>query len=243
MAGVQSIERAFAVLRTVSRRPLGLTEIAERTRLPKSTVARLLGTLQDVGAVRRQDESRWTLGPFVAGLAGGASEEVSLAAVAEPHLAELVEFFGEDTGLALPDGHEVRYVLQLESGNEVQVRDWTGTRAPMHTTPSGLVLLAEWPVEALEAFAARGLVRLTPRTIGDKDALLARLALVRAAGHAWGREEYAAGITSVAAPVRDARGRTVAAIHVHGPTYRFPPDGTDDDVATRVVAAAQAIAA
>ncbi|MFN0153569.1 MAG: IclR family transcriptional regulator, partial [Gaiella sp.] len=134
MAGVQSIERAFAVLRAMSGAPRGLTEIAARTDLPKSTVARLLGTLELVGAARRLDETRWTIGPFLSGLAGGLSAEAALVAAARPVLERLSAELGEDTGLSLPDGHEVRYVLQVGSGNEVQVRDWTGTRAPMHAT-------------------------------------------------------------------------------------------------------------
>ncbi|MFN0153265.1 MAG: IclR family transcriptional regulator, partial [Gaiella sp.] len=149
---------------------------------------------------------------------------------------------GEDTGLSLPDGHEVRYVLQVGSGNEVQVRDWTGTRAPMHATPSGLVFLAEWPQEAVSAYVGHGLVTLTSRTISESTALTRRLAEVRAAGYAWGHEEYAEGITSVAAPVRDAAGRAIAAVHAHGPTYRFPGGraehvtGSVRDTARRIAA-------
>ncbi|MCS7006801.1 MAG: IclR family transcriptional regulator [Gaiellaceae bacterium] len=165
----------------------------------------------------------------------------SLAALARPHLAALVRALGEDAGLALPDGHDVVYVDQVECDHPVQVRDWTGTRAPLHTVPSGLVLLAEWPERALGAYLGRGLVALTPRTTTDPDALRARLEEARRVGYAWGREEYAEGITSVAAPIRDARGHAVAAIHVHGPSYRFPPPGEEERVASEVVAAAQAV--
>ena len=61
---------------------------------------------------------------------------------------------GESAGLAFPDGYEVRYVDQVESDNAIQVRDWTGTRAPLHAAPSGLVLLAHWPQDAIEAYVA-----------------------------------------------------------------------------------------
>ena len=64
----------------------------------------------------------------------------------------------------MPDGNEIVYVDQVESDNPVQVRNWTGTRAPMHAVPSGLVLLAEWPEEALSAYLARDLAAPTPRT-------------------------------------------------------------------------------
>lgn len=240
---VQSLERAFAILDEVARRPAGVTAIAERVRLPKSTVARLLATLEDVDAVERFDGVRWRIGPGVPALTATGSPERNLIAIAHPFLVDLVGELGEDAGLGLPDGNEVHYVDQVESDNPVQVRDWTGTRAPMHAVPSGLVLLAEWPEDALDAYLRGTLVALTRRTVTDPARLRKRLAEVRKVGCAWGLEEFAEGIDSVAAPIRDARGKTIAAIHVHGPSYRFPRVGAEDWIAERVVAAADAASA
>ncbi len=238
---VQSLERAFAILDEVAQRPAGVTTIAERVRLPKSTVARLLATLEDVDAVERFDGARWRIGPGVAALSSAVSRERGLISIARPFLTDLVAELGEDAGLGLPDGNEILYVDQVESDNAVQVRDWTGTRAPMHAVPSGLVLLAEWPEDALDAYLAGELVALTRHTVTDPARLRARLAEVREAGYAWGLEEFAEGIDSVAAPIRDARDKAIAAIHVHGPAYRFPKRGQEARVAKRVVAAAGAI--
>jgi len=238
---VQSLERAFAILDEVAQRPAGVTAIAARVRLPKSTVARLLATLEAVDAVERFDGVRWRIGPGVAALTSAASLERNLISIARPLLADLVGELGEDAGLGLPDGNDVLYVDQVESDNPVQVRDWTGTRAPMHAVPSGLVFLAEWPEDAVAAYLGGDLIALTRRTVTDPAKLRARLADVRAAGYAWGLEEFADGIDSVAAPVRDARGKTIAAIHVHGPAYRFPRTGADVQVAETVVEAARAI--
>ena len=235
---VQSLERAFAILDEVSRRPAGVTDIADRVRLPKSTVARLLATLEDVEAVERFDGARWRIGPGVTALTAAVSPERTLISVAQPVLTDLVGELGEDAGLGLPDGNEVLYVAQAESDNPVQVRDWTGTRAPMHAVPSGLVLLAEWPHDALDAYLGGELVTLTRRTSTDPERLRKRLIEVREAGFAWGLGEFAEGIDSVAAPVRDARGNAIAAIHVHGPAYRFPRVGTETGVASAVVEAA-----
>ena len=235
---MQSLERAFAILDEVSRRPAGVTDIADRVRLPKSTVARLLATLEDVEAVERFDGARWRIGPGVTALTAAVSPERTLISVAQPVLTDLVGELGEDAGLGLPDGNEVLYVAQAESDNPVQVRDWTGTRAPMHAVPSGLVLLAEWPDDALDAYLGGELVALTRRTVTDPERLRKRLIEVREAGFAWGLGEFAEGIDSVAAPVRDARQNAIAAIHVHGPAYRFPRVGTETGVASAVVEAA-----
>ena len=237
---VQSVERAFAVLGALGRGPAGVTAIATRLALPKSTVSRMLSTLEELDAVERTDDARYRIGPGVAALAAGA-EHPTLAALVHPHLEALVEALGEDAGLALPEGHAVRYVDQVESANAVQVRDWTGERAPLHTVPSGLLLLASWPAAALDDYLAHPLERRTRHTVVDPAAIRRRLEDVRRGGVAWGREEFAEGITSVAAPLRDARGEVVAAIHVHGPSYRFPPPGEEDAVAAGVTAAAAAI--
>lgn len=237
---VQSVDRAFAVLEAVSARPAGVTSIAARVGLPKSTVARLLRTLERIGAVERLDGPRWRVGPTIASLGGATSPERGLVAVARPHLTRLVGEVSEAAGLALPDGHEVRYVDHVESESPVQVRDWTGTRAPLHAVPSGLVLLAEWPPDAIGAYAERDLRAFTPRTITSPATLRRRLAEARETGVAWGREEFAEGINSVAAPVRDAEGKALAAIHVHGPAYRFPPAGAAERIAALVRDAAVA---
>ena len=237
---VQSLERAFSILDEVAQRPAGVTSIAERVRLPKSTVARLLATLEQVHAVERFDGAHWRIGPGVAALSSAVSSERSLISITRPFLADLVAELGEDAGLGLPDGNEVLYVDQVESDNPVQVRDWTGTRAPMHAVPSGLVLLAEWPEDALTAYVRGGLNALTPHTLTDTGELRQRLAEVRRQGYAWGLQEFAEGIDSVAAPIRDRRGNAIAAIHVHGPAYRFPPAGHGGAVAERVAAAAAA---
>ena len=238
---VQSLERAFAILDEVAQRPAGVTAIAERVRLPKSTVARLLATLEEVDAVERFDGARWRIGPGVAALSFAVTPERSLISIARPFLADLVAELGEDAGLGLPDGNEILYVDQVESDNPVQVRDWTGARAPMHAVPSGLVLLAEWPEDALAAYLGGELVALTRHTMTDPARLRKRLAEVRRLGCAWGLEEFAEGINSVAAPVRDARGKVVAAIHVHGPAYRFPKAGEEDRIVDEVLTAARAI--
>jgi DNA-binding IclR family transcriptional regulator len=227
---VQSVERAFAILGALSERPRGVTEIGRAVGLPKSTVARLLDTLESVGAVERAGDAGWRI--------AAVSPARSLALRVRPALARLVAELAEDAGLALPDGYDVEYVDQVASSNAVQVRDWTGTRAPMHTVPSGLVLLAEWPTEAVDAYAERGLVALTARTITDARTLRRRLREIRESGYAWVREEFADGIASVAAPVRDEHGNAIAAIHVHGPAYRFPALGDEERVEALVVRAA-----
>ena len=224
MSRVQSIERAFSVLSTLADGPLGVTDVAERARLPKSTAARLLASLAREGAVEQAaGGTTYRLGPRLLTLASGLSSRRSLVAVAHPFLIELAESTGEAAGLSVPDGRTVHYIDQVDSPNPVQVRDWTGTRIPMHAVSSGLVVLASLP--RLDAYLAKPLERFTDRTVVAGDELSERVADARRDGYAWVREEFASGINSVAAPIADASGEVVAAVHVHGPSYRFPPPG------------------
>lgn len=240
--GVQSIRRAFAVLGVLADGPLGVTGVAARSHIPKSTAARLLAALAAEGAVEQiPGESRYRLGPHLTALASGLGDARGLVATARPTLVDLAGELGEAAGLSVRDGWTVHYVDQVESPNPVQVRDWTGTRIPLHAVSSGQVFLAQLPAPTLSRYLAESLEQFTPRTLTAAPALLERLREVRREGLAWVREEYAVGISSVAAPIADGRGEVVAAVHVHGPSYRFPAEGAEDDIARAVRAAAARI--
>jgi DNA-binding IclR family transcriptional regulator len=165
-----------------------------------------------------------------------------LVARVRPHLAVLARETGEDAGLSVPDGYQVHYIDQVGSDHPVQVRDWTGELVPMHTVPSGLVILAYWPDEALDRYLRRPLQRFTATTMTDPDELRKRLGQIRTDRFAWVFEEFAEGINSVAAPVLDPRGRPMAALHVHGPAYRFPPEDRMLDIAALVAQKAALVA-
>ncbi len=235
MSSVQSITRAFDVLGALTDGPLGVTDVSQRAHLPKSTTARLLGTLASEGAVEQvPGDVRYRLGPRIVTLAAGVRPTRSLIGLARPALEELAASVGEAAGLSIPDGFLVHYVDQVDSPHPVGVRDWTGTRIPMHAVSSGLIFLAHAHRLELERFLEGPLERFTPATVVDPEAIRERLRRVQIEGTAWTIEEYAEGISSVAAAIADRDGEVIAALHVHGPTYRFPADaGPARDVAAR----------
>lgn len=227
MSRVQSIERAFAVLTALGPESIGVTEVAERVRLPKSTVARLLTALAAEGAVERvPGGTDYRIGERLVGIASRAVPTRSLIALARPHLVELADAAGEAAGLSIADGFLVHYIDQEDSPHPVGVRDWTGTRLPMHAVSSGLVFLANMASVDVDRFLAGPLERFTEGTVTDPASIRERLRRTRLDGVAWTRDEVAEGISSVAAAVADEAGEVIGAIHVHGPSYRFPgPDG------------------
>jgi DNA-binding IclR family transcriptional regulator len=166
-----------------------------------------------------------------------------MVVLARPELEALALAVGEAAGLAVPEGFRVHYVDQVDTPNPVSVRDWTGTRVPMHAVPSGLVLLAHFPAASLERFLARPLEAFTPATVTDPAILRERLRQVQHDGYAWVFGEFSVGINSVAAAVADEAGEVVAAVHLHGPSYRFPSAGSEERIGEEVVAAAARISA
>jgi len=232
------------VLGALGDGPLGVTDVADRVGLPKSTAARLLSTLADEGAVEQvPGDTDWRLGPRLVTLAAGFTLARSLAALARPALVELAEISGEAAGLSVPDGDLVHYIEQVDTPNPVQVRDWTGARAPLHAVSSGQALLAFRPPAAIERYLAAPMERFTARTLAEPDAVRDRLRSIRRKGFTWAIEEYDPGISSVAAPVADGSGEVIAAVHVHGPSYRFPTSGRETELGQAVVAAAARIGA
>ena len=242
MSRVQSIERAFAVLSALADGPIGVTDVAERVDLPKSTAARLLATLAHEGVVEQvPGDTRYRLGARIVSLAAGVVPTRSLVALARPVLVELASSVGEAAGLSVVDSLVVHYVDQVDTAHQVLVRDWTGSRLPIHAVSSGQVFLAHMAPSVVERFLTEPLERFTPRTLVEPGALRERLRRVQLDGYAWGRDEFAEGINSVAAPIADAAGNVGAAVHVHGPAYRFPKAGTETEIAREVLAAATRI--
>ena len=244
--GVQSIRRAFSVLRALADGPRGVSEVAAASHIPKSTAARLLTALMAEGAVEQvPGERRYRLGPELLTIASGLEATWDIVSIARPALVDLAAELGEAAGVSIRDGWTVQYVDQVEppNPNPVQVRDWTGTRIPLHAVSSGQVFLAQLPAPVMARYLAEPMDAFTPRTLTDAGALLERLRDVRRDGHAWVHDEYAVGLTSVAAPIADARAEIVAAVHVHGPSYRFPAAGEADRIAAAVRTAAARIGA
>ncbi|GJM37432.1 MAG: IclR family transcriptional regulator [Acidimicrobiales bacterium] len=240
---VQSIERAFTLLRALAVGPAGVTDLAEKVELPKSTVARLLSALETEGAVT-QDEvgGDYRLGEGLIDIAGATQPGRNLVATARPHLLDLMERSGETAGISVPDGRDMYYLDHANAEGEVQVRDWTGESCPIHAVPSGLVVMAYWSDAKLDALLRSDLARTTSWTVTDPDQIRERIEQIRSLGYAWGYEEFAEGINSIAAPVIEADGTVESAVHIHGPAYRFPDPERTHDLGILVMETAASIA-
>ncbi len=241
MAGVQSIERAFTVLRELSLGPAGVTEIAERVGLPKSTVSRLLSALETEGAVSQHAAgAEYELGAGLAALADAANNDANMAAVVRPFLIELSDATGESAGFVVRSGRNVYWVDSVEhEESAVQVQNRTGFYAPMHSVPAGLALLAHLPAHEVNSYLAQPLERVNQRTITDIGTLRAHLDQILRDGLNWSIDDLGDGITALDVPFRGASGHFEGALFVNAPSFRFPAEGDKDRVEALVVDAAR----
>jgi DNA-binding IclR family transcriptional regulator len=223
---VRSVDRAAALLLALgeSQGEAGVTELARRLGLHKSTASRLLATLEKRGLVEQDEESgKYRLGLVVIRLANRAERTLDLRSIALPELDRLARATRETTGLGVLDGDRLLTVAQADGPNLVAMGDWTGRSVAPHSVASGKVLMAALPEREIMRLVRRGLDQFTDRTITQLEPLLEELARVRRRGYATAFGEYESGLNAVAAPVYDSRGQIAAAVDVWGPAFRVTP--------------------
>lgn len=243
MSGVQSIERAFAVLRVLARGPLGVTEIAERAELPKSTVSRLLAALETEGAVEQPEAGGgYMIGASLATLSEAASPRASLRSTIRPFIEELAMLTGGSAGFTVLDGRHVYWVDNVDDSDElVLLADQTGQSFPLHTVPTGMALLAKMDDSALDDFLSAPLESVNDRTVTDPAVLRERLRRVAHDGLMVSMEELDPGVNALAAPFRGPSGAWTGALYLQGPSFRFPDEGDQQRIVKLVIEAAAAI--
>ncbi|MPY94932.1 MAG: helix-turn-helix domain-containing protein [Acidimicrobiia bacterium] len=237
---MQSVRNALRVLEEVSvLQPVGVSELARRLDLPKSTVQRALTTLHAAGwlAVHgRGTGGRWALAAKPA-LVGQRSESNRLRLAAEPIMQALRAETHETIHLMVPEGDEIVLIERIDGSLPVRTFQRLGTRSPIAATGNGKAMLAHLPQARVEALLADGLTRYTAKTITDPEALRAALALIRERGYATNRGEVDPDVSSVAAAIVSTGG-LLGSISISVPTHRL-----DDAAVARlgpVVAAAAA---
>ena len=223
---VRSVDRAAALMLALgeSQGEAGVTELARRLGLHKSTASRLLATLQKRGLVEQDDETgKYRLGLVVIRLAERAERTLDLRGIAMPELEHLARLTHETTSLGVLDREALLTVAQADGPNLIAVGDWTGRSIPLHASASGKVVMAALAEREVLRIVRRGLVAYTERTIVGLEPLLEELSRVRRRGYATTLGEHEAAMNAVAAPVLDARGAVVAAVDVRGPAFRVTP--------------------
>ena len=193
---------------------LSVGELAARANLPGSTASRLVDQLVTHGLLRRDAQGRVRIGVRMWELAARASPTQALREVAMPFMEDVQAIVGHHTQLGLRDGHEVLFVERISARGAVVNITRVAGRLPLHASSGGLVLLAHSPPAVLEAVLNGPLRAYTDATITDPIMLRRVLADVRQQEFALGAGYIDPAATGVAVPIRDPRGRVVAALSV-----------------------------
>ncbi|WP_141881147.1 IclR family transcriptional regulator domain-containing protein [Homoserinimonas aerilata] len=234
-ASVQSLVRGLSVIRAfdAEQPEMTLSDVARKTGLTRATARRFLLTLIEVGYVRTDGKS-FALTARVLDLGYSYLSGMSLPDLAQPHLEWLSTAVGESTSASVLDGTDIVYVARVPTRRRIMsVGISIGTRFPAYATSMGRVLLAALPQQELEArLDGLELPLRTERTINTVAVLEDELRRVRSQGFAVTDQELEAGLRSMAMPIRDGQGRTLAAINVSG----HAADGTLEEFTERVEA-------
>jgi len=226
LSSVRNAARLLCAFTTTDTE-LGVGELARRLGLAKSTVFRLLTTLAGERLVEKNPlTGRYRLGLKLYELGAIVATHLDLHEAVTTYIDDLRNRTGETVHVAILDGDEVVYIERRESPQTLRLWGRVGHRNRAHRTSTGKVLLAHLPPEELDrVLAERPLDAKTPHTITDPEALRLELERVRRQGWAQNVNESEEGVVSVAAPIRDASGRVVAAVSTAGPELRLARDG------------------
>jgi DNA-binding IclR family transcriptional regulator len=221
---LSSVATAVRLLKAFSEQQveIGISDLARRLGVAKSTVHRLAVTLVADGMLEQNLESgKYRLGIALFRLGSLVRQRMTVSSEARPLLRELREKVNETVHLAVLDGGEIMYVYNLESTQAIRMRSDVGVRKPAYCTAEGQAMLAFQPPEVVETVIRSGLVARTPQTITDAGKLKRALEAVRQRGCAIEDEESEPGMRCVAAPIRNDAGEVVAAMGIAGPVNRL----------------------
>ncbi|MDO8363122.1 MAG: IclR family transcriptional regulator [Actinomycetota bacterium] len=222
MDQLSTVTKALQVLQAFSyEQPvLGVSELARKLNMGKSSVHRVLSTLAEQGFVSKTADDRYRLGLKLHELGQLVVSSLELRQVAHAPLERLRNECGETVHVAVLDGTDAMYVHRIEAQSTLRTFSRVGRRVPAHTTSSGKCLLAFSEPAATDEVVRAGLKRIGPRSITTEQGLREALAKIRVNGYVVSVEENERGVVSIGAPVFGHDGRCIAAVSMAGPILR-----------------------
>lgn len=226
---MMSLARGLTVIQAFSqqRRSLTISQISQKTGIPRAAVRRCLYTLAQLGFVAAEDGRHFSLRPRILSLGHPYLTSTPLAKAAQPVLRHVSNTVNESSSIAILDGADILYIARASTSRIMTIDLDIGSRLPAHCTSMGRVLLAQLDDAALEAHLARcRLIQYTANTLTTVEALREELMRVRGQGYAVIDQELEIGLRSIAVPIIEggtggadrsaapAGGRALAAINV-----------------------------
>lgn len=240
------VQRAARLLRRIAEGDpvVNLARTARELEINRTTLMRLLHTLHAERLIepRGTDIPGWRIGRGLIAMAAHAFHSDDMVQASIPVLTQLAEHLGLSAHLGQLDGLEIVYLIRRTPNVSFASNIRVGSRLPAHAATMGRAILAQMPVDQVKRMYARAplqaVTKHTPITLPE---LLATLEKDRALGLSWSDEFFEAGISSVAAAIRDASGAPVAAMNVSGQVASFQGDERRAEIGRAVTAAAEEI--
>lgn len=230
--GVQALDRAMDILDILSLEPegLGVTQIAERAALHKSTAHRIVMALSERGYLEKsQKGSQYKIGLKMVDICSVYLNSVELKTEARPMLRDITQRTGLTSHLAILDGNQAVYIDKVEMEQYLRLYSQIGRRIPTHCSALGKCLLSGIPNNELDVLLRNYPYTIfTEHTISNEKELRKQLEDVRRNRYAVDDQEHDIGIRCVAAPIFDYRGKVIAAISVAGPEQIFTEEKQKD---------------
>jgi len=224
---VRSVDRALDILLCFSREEpaRSLTQIAEAIHMSKTTVHRLLATLENKRFITRDSTTGlYRLGLRFIEMASLVLQDVDLHRWAKPYLQRLAIEYGETVDLSILDGSHVVYLEVIESPQRIKLAAAVGQRLPAYFTASGKALLAFLPEENVKKIISDNLAESSNHDQGSVQQMVEDLRVTVERGYAISEQEYEEEINAVAAPIFDKDRNPIASIAIVGPSYRLSKD-------------------
>lgn len=222
--GLRVVARVLDILQafTAAEPELTATELSHKLGLNKSTVHRLTEMLEGRGFLERNPKTRaYALGSAILGFTGVVLAQNDLGAISYPYMRELRNRTGETVTINIRVGRQRVCIAQIESPHELRMRLNIGSPIPLYCGAASKILLAGMSADEIEdVIRVTRLKPVGPGSIGDPKILRRQLKQIRDDGYAISREERTAGGITLAAPIRDMNGETIASLSVYGPIIR-----------------------
>jgi DNA-binding IclR family transcriptional regulator len=243
---VHSLELGLRILESFDRDAvdeMSLSEMARRIGVSRSSAFRLVHTLQRLGYLEREDETKnYRLGARVMSLGYSFLASKDIAELARPELQRLRTATRCSTHLGILDGTDVIYIARFAAHKPVSAMISVGARVPAHATTMGRIILAYKPAAYLtEHFAGRPLAKFSEQTPLTLETLVTALEADRRRGYVISHSSFEAGIASIAAPLFDAKGEVIGAINVSTPENAIDTHAFDTGIREELQAAARRI--
>jgi DNA-binding IclR family transcriptional regulator len=203
------------------------TELARRLGMSRSTVHRLLTTMERHRLVDRTETGAYGLGIHLFRLGSAVPVRAVLGRLAEPALAALAERFSVSSYLSVRDGERALCIARIDRGPVKTTIYQVGETLPLHLGAGPNILMSELATAELDRILERPLLAMTPHTIVDPEAIRSRLALIRDTGVAYAPDDVEVGLAAMGVPVHDRSGELVGAVSIVALTPWFSSEHYD----------------